>query len=581
MHAPTHPELTPVAVAPRRRRIVDTRTRACDVLVQMLQDAGIERVFGIPGGAIAPVFDALLDAPGIGVTLSKHEYSAVYSAIGYARATGRVGCVVVTSGPGVLNTLTGIAAAKADSVPLLVIAGEVPQTVYGKGALQEGSAYSLNVVGMASHISKLAVEVPEANRLPTTVRHALRVATTGRPGPVLITVPLNVASTPICVPEVAEGRPMMEPPEGRAVDWAVRALLKSDRKVIFAGAGMRSNDGAVERLREVAERLQCPVMTTPKGKGVFPEDHPLALGVFGMGGHPSALEFMQGGVETMLAIGTGLGDIATGGYHEALRPSRALIHVDIEASTMGRSYASQLSIASSAKAFLDVLHSRLTGHVAATATYGVRRHTDPGLPLMGSENLISPQRALFELEAVLPRDTIFTIDTGEHTQFALHYLRATVPDSVMVMTGLAAMGSAVPSAIGAQHGARARTVCAICGDGGFAMTGTEVATAVQSGAPIIVAVFNDERLGMVEQGHDALYGRHPEFPLGPVQIAKFGEALGADALTIEKPGQILAAREIFENRTRPLVVDIRIDPTVMLPRNPRFAKLARDIQEAS
>ncbi len=560
------------------RRVSDTQERAADVIVQILVEAGVDTVFGIPGGTIAPVFDAFLEEEGISVITSKHECNAVYSAIGFARSTGRLGVAVVTSGPGVLNALTGLASAYCDGVPVLMLAGEVPQTAYGKGALQEGSAYSLNVIGMSKSICKLSCEIPDAFAVPTMLRRAISTANSGRKGPVLLTLPLNVTNSKICVSKVSETSEWQVELREEALDWACKALARSRRKVIFAGSGVRHGEGP-QMLRALAERLDCPVMTTPKGKGVFPDDHPLALGVFGIGGHPSAVAHLEKGLETTLAIGTSLGDLATNGYSALLKPSRTLIHVDIDASQVGRTYEAHLSIAAPAELFLDRVLARVE-QVTSRSVFGVEHYTEPGLPMMGNEGLISPQRALWELQEILPKDTIYTVDSGEHTLFSLHYLRVVRSDTFIVMTGLGAMGSAVPAALGAKLGQPSRSVVAICGDGGFAMTGHEVSTASLGRVPIIVAVINDRRLGMVEMGHRAHFGRSPKFPVGPLNIPQISEAMGAEAIVIQKPGELLKL-ESLEALERPLVLDIRIDSSVRLPKNSRFEKLAADLDAAS
>lgn len=549
----------------------DRTKRTADIVVDILDRAGVRAVFGLPGGTIAPIFDALMDHRDIHTVITKHECAAMFAAAGYAFASGNLGVVATTSGPGVLNALTGLAAAHSDGLPLLLIAGEVSRNNRGRGALQEGSAFSLNIVQMAKHICKLALEIPDASAAPALFRRAITTAMSGRKGPVLVTLPIDVARSTIHVPEIGQRMVTRYEVEELHADSAAKALSRSERKVIFAGNGCRTGRGP-ELLRELAETLQCPVMTTPKGKGVFPEDHPLSLGIHGIGGHASAHEHMKGGVETILAIGTSLGDLATNGWSKTLIPSRTFIHVDIDAAQIGRAYQTTISIACSAETFLEEMLSRVTP-AKTPKTYGINYHKDPELTFTTTPGKIAPERAIWELQQVLPRETVYTIDSGEHNLFILHYLKSFAPDSFMLMMGLASMSASIGSAIGVKLAQPERPVTVLCGDGGFAMACSEVATAAQEKLPITFAIFNDQRLGMVELGNIALYGRTPSYTTGPMDMAALGRALGARAAVIDRPGAILELEMLREERDYPIVLDIRIDENSRMPRNARFEAL--------
>jgi acetolactate synthase I/II/III large subunit len=553
------------------RRLRDRTKRAADVIVDLLAKAGVEVVFGLPGGTIAPIFDALLDHPEIRVVITKHEAGAMFAAAGYARTTGKLGVVLVTSGPGVLNAMTGLAAAYCDGIPILLLAGEVSRETYGKGALQEGSAYHLNVVAMASHISKLALEIPDGNGVPGAIRRAISTAMSGRRGPVTVTIPLNVSKSTIFVPEMSQHVSTSFELDAATMVTAANALSKSARKVIFAGSGVRHGDGPA-LLRMLAERLQCPVMTTPKGKGVFPEDHPLSLGIFGMGGHPSANAYLAGGVEVVLAIGTSLGDLATNGWSKQLQPSRAFIHVDIDAGQIGKSYAANICIAASAERFFVEMLGRIVP-IAASAEYGVRRHADPEAQTESPAGLIAPSRAVWEIQRMLPADTIYTIDSGEHYFFATHYLETLHPDAFFAMTGLGSMGSSIGAAIGAQLACPNRRVAVICGDGGYAMAANEIATAATERLPLVIVVMNDQKLRMVELGNQAIFGRTPSYPVGPMDVIQLAASLGAEGYLVDRPGRLLEIDALRENRGRPIVLDVRIDEAVRMPKNGRFEAL--------
>jgi acetolactate synthase-1/2/3 large subunit len=351
-----------------------------------------------------------------------------------------------------------------------------------------------------------------------------------------------------------------------AIAEAAGVLADPGRAVIFAGSGVRGGR-APERLREFAERTQIPVMTTPKGKGVFPENHPLSLGVFGMGGHVSSRHFLEGGLDTLLAVGTSLSEVATEGWSQLLQPTRALVHVDIDERQLGRAYPYTLGIVAPAELFLERLTPELPQ--APRRHFGVRRHVLPE-----TAKLIAPQRALAELAAELPRDAIFTIDSGEHFIFATHYLETIVPDGFIAMTGLGSMGQSIGAAIGVQIAKPERTVVAVCGDGCFAMNALEVATAVAERVPIIVVVINDRRLGMVEIGQQLVYGRVPSTRSLPLDVAQLGRALGAQALVIDAPGQLPKAQLMRMRMRGPVVLDVRIDAAIKMPKKDRFAAVA-------
>jgi len=299
-------ELEPTTPGSAVRSLPETM-RGADLLVDMLEDAGVEIVFGLPGGAISPIHDALLDSP-IRTITTRHESGAMFAAAGYAHATRKLAVVAVTSGPGMLNAMTGLASAWCDGLPVLLLVGEVPRQDNGKGVLQDGSAHGLNLVEMARHVTKLSAEVPRASALPHMVRRAIATATSGKMGPVMLTLPIDVTMTMVMAPRISGAVTIAETMEPEELDEIVDLLCTASRPLILAGSGVRGGQ-APERLRRVAELLRCPVATTPKGKGVFPESHPLSLGVLGMGGHRSTAEYLESGVDVVLAIGSSLGAI--------------------------------------------------------------------------------------------------------------------------------------------------------------------------------------------------------------------------------------------------------------------------------
>jgi acetolactate synthase I/II/III large subunit len=550
--------------------------RGADLLVTMLADAGVDVVFGLPGGAISPVHDALLDSQLRAIT-TRHESGAMFAAAAYARTTGKLAVVAVTSGPGVLNAMTGLASAWCDGVPVLLLVGEVPRPAHGRGVLQDGSAHGLKIVETVRHVSKLAVEVPSASALPHLLRRAMTTALSGRRGPVVMTLPLDITTAQIAPPATSGTVALDTLVDAHTVGQIADLLLHAQRPLILAGNGVRG-DGAPLRLVAVAERLQCPVATTPKGKGVFPEDHPLALGVLGLGGHPSARSYLDSGVDVVLALGTSLGDLATDGFTPELQAPRALIHVDIDTARHGKSYAPTHAVLASASDFLGNLADQLAlrdheprrGPLPGVIRHVMRASTKP--------DRIAPHDVLRELQQILPPDTIYTVDSGEHFTFATHFLESTLPDSFLVMTGLGSMGQSIGAAVGAKLAHPHRHVAAICGDGCFAMNAFEIATAVQERLPIRVLVFNDRRLGMVEIGHQTVYGRSPTYATDPLDVCAIARGLGATSLRVDQPGQLSAARELMLGAPGPVVIDVMLDPDLALPKRDRVAAMVPGVK---
>jgi len=556
----------PAPAEPDPSRIVARRgsvgTRVADVLVDALVSAGVEVIFGLPGGPIAPVHDALLDRPEVRVITTRHEAGAMFAAAGYAQATGKVAVVIVTSGPGILNAMTGIASAYCEGLPVLVLAGEVPRERYGKGAAQDGTNQGLDIVHMVRSITKLAAEATDANTTLALLERGLRTATSGRRGPVVITLPMDIATATARPPVVEANVVLSFAPPPAALDTAAATLASAKRGLLLVGSGARWDDGPA-RVRELAERLQMPVMTTPKAKGVLPETHPLSLGVFGWGGHASATAYLAEGVDVLFAIGTSLGEHASDSWSDKLKATAHFLQLDVEAQRIGRNYPVTLGIVDTVTSGLGEILRRLPETPRVPRRFGVSRRDGGEHFLRGSEGKIAPQRALWELQRALPATALFTSDIGAHMFFALHHIEARSPRSFMITLSLGSMGSGIGAAVGVAIARPEALVVSICGDGGFAMNLGDIATAAQERVPMVVAVLNDERYGMVEIGNTAVYGRTPAFGC-PMSISQLAEGVGARSATIEHPGDIQRLDLLALASDRPLVLDIRIDRSVHL-----------------
>jgi acetolactate synthase-1/2/3 large subunit len=546
--------------------------RVADIVVQVLAEAGVRMFFGIPGGAISAVYDALVDRDDLRVINTRHETGAAFMAMGYARSGGGLPAVLMTSGPGITNVITGLAAAHADGIPLIAIGGEVPRANFGKGALQEGSRYHLDILGMVRSVTKFSCEITTARGAATLVRKAVQTALSGRQGPVFISLPLDIACERV-VPTATSTRVSTYFDFDEAtLDAAATALQEAEHGMILVGSGCRSPEAA-SMLGAVASSLQMPVATTPKAKGVFPESDPLSLGIFGYGGHRTATAYLDEGVDVLLCVGAGLGETGTNGWSELLQPKKHFIQIDIDSAQIGKNYRVDTGLVGPAAVVLQKLLPR------------IRRRRSPVSPLAdgprhhNAEHMLEdtvplkPTRAVTALQDLLPSDTIYTCDIGEHLLYVLHYLQIDRPDAFIVGTGLGSMGSGVGAAIGAKVAHPNRPVVSMCGDYGFQMFLGELATCVQDRIGVVFAVFNDARMRMVENGIEKIYGRHGRMDAPRMDFAGVAVAAGALGFRIESVADLNQLDLALFRGNRPVVLDIAIDPKAAFSVSNRVANL--------
>lgn len=548
--------------APRPPRVVDH-------LARTLEAAGIEMIFGVPGGAIAPLYDALLDRK-IRILNFRHETGAVFAAMGAALQGKRV-CVLVTSGPGITNAITGIAAAFLDGLPVLVIAGEVPARNAGRGALQDGTTHTLDVLAMVRPVTKLALALLHPGSAEATLRRALATSMSGRRGPVFLTLPSDVGSSRTKPAAFAPGPRLFFETNADLCVEAAAALSTAERPVILAGWGSRDPQVRAA-LVTIAERLQCPVISTPKGKGTFPEDHPLAAGVLGYGGHPSAVAQLDAGPDVVLVVGSSLGETSTSGWSAGLRPSRCLIQVDIDASVVGRNYQADLALIGPAEDIVPLLAS----HVAPSASRAPRtierlEHAPIAVSLVADGAGDAPLHPMAAVRALQQRfgDATYTVDVGEHLMFAVHALRIGTGAEFFGMFALGSMGTGIGVAVGAKLARPDKVVVGICGDWGFQMCGQELATCVDAGAGVVFAVMNDGAMRMVEAGFGRIFGRSPRFSGAQLDFAALATSVGARGIRVSSAADIARVPLHVGRDGVPTVLDIRIDPRASFPQAAR------------
>jgi acetolactate synthase-1/2/3 large subunit len=555
--------------------------RIADQIVASLKEAGVQRVFGIPGGVVSGVFDALIDAD-IEVVICQHEGMAAYLAYGHARATGTPGVIAVTAGPGIFNSITGIAAAYTDEVPLLLLAGEVSTRLGGRGVLQDGGPEGLDVTHMLRPVTKLADSVQQPQRTPALVAQALDVAMAHPRGPAFLRIPLDVSLAMRPSMQIRQAVRGEAAPDPEVCDIVAHSLMTARRPAILLGIGARVAEVG-EWVQRIAERVRCPVITDVEAKGVFPESHGLSLGLFGVGGGPVAQAYLQGGdrgegVDFLLTIGARLDDTTTSGFSELLRPAGGtVVQLDHDPRRLCRAYDADHAMAADLPRALRAIEARVRSVDAMTLlrrdkqVRDARAADDSHLQRLMGRGPHHPIAAVRALQRAFPADTIWTSDIGNHLLAAARYLRVDHPDAFHVSVGLGGMGSGIGVAMGLAMGRTdERRVVGICGDGSLRMVGNELATCAKYGIPVTLAVFNDARFGMVAQGMDKVYGRVAWCDSPDVDVVAFARSLGAEAIRIETEADLARAAELAGNG--PLVLDIPIDPDVFVdnPRNHTF-----------
>jgi acetolactate synthase-1/2/3 large subunit len=539
-------------------------------LIKSLEMEHTEVIFGLPGGAILPAYDPILDSP-IRHVLVRHEQGAGHMAEGYADVTGRPGVAMVTSGPGATNLVTALCDAYMDSVPMVAITGQVGRAVIGTDAFQEA-----DTVGITRSVTKHNELVMRAEDIALAVRQAFRLATTGRPGPVLLDIPKDilVAQTEWYWPndhEVSTSLPGYKPNtkgHPRMVREAVRLITASHRPVIYAGGGiLRAR--ACEALAKLAELTDAPVVTTLMARGAFPDSHRQCLGMPGMHGNYAAITAMQE-ADLLITLGARFDDRVTG-HVPSFAPLAKVIHVDIDPAELGKIRRPEVPIVGDCRLVIEELVRVLlaSGEAQAdrSAWWGQIDEWRARFPLYYEPQvdgeLLKPQAVIEAIRDASPADTTVVSGVGQHQMWASQYWRFDHPYTWVNSGGLGTMGFAVPAAIGAKVGRPDRTVWAIDGDGCFQMTAQELVTASSERIPIKVAILNNAYLGMVRQWQEMFYQeRYSEVYLSPdlPDYVKWAEAMGCVAFRVEHQadvGPVIDKANAIDDR--PVVIDFRTD----------------------
>lgn len=532
-------------------------------LIHALEKEGVDVVFGLPGGANLPIYDALVGA-NLRHILVRHEQSAAHMADGYARIKRKSGVCFATSGPGATNLITGIATAYADSIPVVAVTGQVPLSMIGKDAFQE-----TDIIGVANPCTKYAFQPRHASEIPGDVKKAFYIAESGRPGPVLVDIPKDVqqATAEMKFPDLIKVRgynPVVDA-DLSEVGKAVELILKAERPIIMAGGGVILS-GAFAELQALAELLMIPVVTTFKGKGAFPENHPLAMGPIGMHGHAEANKIIIE-ADCIIAIGARFSDRSVGRFDE-FGKGMSIIHMDIDPAEIGKNKSVDVAIVGDVKSSLRTLVKLLSKKVTKKEADNPWLKRRKEIIQYFSETLkdypreITARKSLKKLRELLPANGIVTTEVGQCQMWASLHFDVISPGTFFSSTGLGTMGFGFPASIGAKAARPDVPVVDIAGDGSFNMTENALAVSVLEKLPVIVFLMNNYMLGMVAQWQRTFYNRRysgvhqhqcPDY-------VKIAEAYGAQGIRAQSMAELEKAVKTAIKSDVATVIDIPIDP---------------------
>ncbi len=529
-----------------------------EITCRSLEAEGVTTVFGYPGGAVIPLYDAL-PACRLHHVLVRFEQWAALAADGYARATGRVGVCIATSGPGATNLVTGLANAQLDSVPLVAITGQVSQPMIGRDAFQE-----VDITGITLPVTKHNYLVQRAEDIAPTIKEAFYLASSGRPGPVLVDIPKNVflQKAPFHYPTsvTRRGYQPTSVPNIRQIRLAAEAIDRAERPLIMAGHGIMLA-GATDLFARFVERTGIPVIFTLLGLGCFPESHPLALGLMGMHGHRQVNAALER-ADLVVNIGARFDDRATGRI-DGFAPNAKIVHVDIDPAEIGKNVRTDVPVVGDAREVLRLLMPEVTHrrHDEWMAWIDAQRNRALVDALEQRPETPEPYAIIRAIAEASNGEALVTTDVGQHQMWTAQYFGFNHPDRWITSGGLGTMGYGLPSAIGAKLGRPELEVWAVCGDGGFQMSLNELATAAQEGLDINIAVVNNGYLGMVRQWQDLFHQRnYSEVRISGPDLAKLAEAYGIVGITVRTDAEIQPAVERARGIKGPVLIDFVIEP---------------------
>ncbi len=545
-----------------------TKMTGAQITIESLLAEGADTIFGYPGGAILPTYDALVQNPALRHILVRHEQGAAHMAEGYARVSGRPGVVLVTSGPGATNTVTGIADAYMDSTPLVVICGQVPTNMIGNDAFQEA-----DVTGITRPCTKHNYLIRDVHDISQTIKEAFHIAGSGRPGPVLIDLPKDVqtAEAPFSYPETVSLRGYKPTLKGniRQIERALEVIEQAERPLFYVGGGVQWS-GASEALIELVRGLKVPITTTVMALGVYPSDDPLSLGMLGMhGGYWTNMAVQN--CDALIAVGARFDDRVTGRTSDFAPKAEKIVHIDIDPSSISKNIKVDVPIVGDIKEVLQVMLGKVKTREQLAPRQKIwgewRQHImawkqEKPLPYQtqGADGEILPRGVLEEINQITGGDAIVVTDVGQHQMWAAQMMKFTQPRSWLTSGGLGTMGYGLPAGIGAHFAAPDRQVVVISGDGSIQMNIQELSAAVQYNVPVKVIILNNHYLGMVRQWQEKFYEErysHSYMDAMP-DFVKLAEAYGAKGFRAEKSSELSATLRAAFAETGPVLVEVVI-----------------------
>ena len=555
--------------------------RGGEAIIESLKNMGVKTIFGYPGGQTIPFYDMLYDSD-MDHILVRHEQCAAHAADGYARASGRVGVCLATSGPGATNLVTGIATAYMDSSPIIAITGQVPTHLIGNDAFQEA-----DIIGITMPIVKHSYQPKDPDLIPSMIKSSFEIASSGRPGPIVIDVPKEVQEGELTKFDDS----LIETPgynpttKGniRQIKKACNLIKEAKRPIILAGAGVIISNACCE-LNKLAHTIKAPVMTSLLGKGAIDETDELALGMLGMHGRKVSNDSVNE-ADLLIAIGVRFSDRTTGRL-DSFVPDTKVIHIDIDPAEIGKNVPVDLPIVGDAKNVLESLNKTLEGHKTSNDVNEwvemIKQRKQDLIPRVTYDDVpLKPQTVIKEISEVLTPESILTTDVGQNQMWAAHFYDTQKPRKFISSGGLGTMGFGFPSAIGAKVACPDDPVVSVNGDGGFLMVCQELATVREYDIPVIAIVLENRTLGMVYQWQSLLYNnRHSQTLLGnSPDFVKLAESFGVNAVRITKPGETKEALSKAIKDNEPILLNVVIDSEEALPMLPPGAGINEMIGE--
>lgn len=546
------------------------KMKGAQVLLECLREQGVDTIFGFPGGTVINIYDALYDTPEIKHILTAHEQGATHAADGYARATGKVGVVLVTSGPGAANTVTGIATAYRDSVPMVVITGQVARSLLGKETFQE-----LDITTITKCITKKNYMVKQAAKLPEIVREAFEVARTGRPGPVLIDIPKDIQAAEVDYEPVTvdtsykpEAVDMNDNDMELNLSRAVKAINRCKRPVIYVGGGIKISDSCGE-LKQFAEKINAPVACSLMGTGAFPGDHPYFMGMLGMHGSRCA-NLAITNCDLLIAVGARFSD-RTICKADGFAPYAHIIHIDIDPAVFNRTKDINIPLCGDVKGFLNILLERVDEKPEGMWNKQIMEWKKTYAMKYKSNGALNPQYLLTKLHELTKGQSIVTTEVGQNQMWTAQYYPFSEPRDFISSGGLGTMGYGLGAAIGAAVGRPDRKVINVAGDGSFRMNLNELATLAKYRLPVVQLVMNNNSLGMVRQWQRIFYKeRYSSTNLtDELSFARIAEAFGIKSAVITCDDDVEKTLKKALKQDEPVVVECMIHPDdLVLPMVP-------------